>query len=162
VKEILVIFLFVTAIGFLASIFIDRVINPWEHKKSFKKFLKDAAEGKIKTSRFDISIVWNSTGFVVQNDKTGEQSKQLAWKEIAKVTAFKRDFFSVDCICLNLAKSDETNLEVREEMNGWKKFIEDLSNFLSGCKPPSEWVFQVSYPAFKPNVTEIFLRGGSI
>ena len=72
--------------------------------------------------------------------------------------AFKRDFFTVDCICLFLARADGTGIELDEGMARWNSFVEALPQHLPGCKPWSEWFSVVAFPAFVPNETEIYAR----
>ncbi len=82
----------------------------------------------------------------------------FSWQEITGVTAYKRDFFSYDQICLFLDRSDNTGVEVTEETNQWHPFIESLHTHLPGCKPSENWYANVMQPAFAENLTEIFVR----
>jgi hypothetical protein len=146
----------VALLSFLASVFLDRVVNPWLGRRWSERALQKLREGKITPPHFDITVIWDSEGVFVRQDRPQEKSSRVAWTEIVRVTAFKRDLWTTDCICLFLEKSDKTGLEVHEEMNGWSPFADDLSKYLVGCKPWSEWFWIVATPAFKPNVTEIF------
>lgn len=148
----------VALLGYLATVLLDRVVNPRLSRRWADKLLQQIRDGKIKPRHFDISIIWDSEVVFVRNDKPDEKSPTVAWNEIVKVTAFKRDLWSTDCICLFLEKTDKTGLEVHEEMNNWSMFVDELSKFLVGCKPVSEWIWHVASPAFKTNMTEIFLR----
>jgi hypothetical protein len=156
--QFLIILGIIGVLGFLASVFLDRVLNPWLGRRWAEKILNKIQSGKFQPPHFDVSIVWDSEGFFVQQDKTQEKSPNVAWAEIVKVTIFKRDLWTTDRICLILEKADETGLEVHEEMNGFSKFAEELSKWLVGCKPLSEWIWNVSTPAFKTNAAEIFSR----
>jgi hypothetical protein len=75
--------------------------------------------------------------------------------------AFKRDWGTVDCICLAIATTDRTATEVNEEMEGWEALTEALHKYLPGSKLWSECFFQVAFPAFATNETVIFDRKSS-
>jgi hypothetical protein len=81
-----------------------------------------------------------------------------SWASIRLVTAFKRDLFAVDCICLHFEGTDGIGVELNEEMAGWNRLIDALPLKLPGCKPFAEWFLVVAFPAFAPNPTEIYSR----
>jgi len=95
---------------------------------------------------------------VVRSDKRSANTLQMAWNDIARVTAFKRDLMTVDCVCMLLADADGHILEVDEEMAGWQELCEALPQRLPGAKPFHEWFMQVAFPAFATNGTDIFRR----
>jgi hypothetical protein len=74
------------------------------------------------------------------------------------LTAFKRDLFTVDCICLLFALNDETGIDWDEDRKGWPDLLEVFPNYLPGCKPLSVWIFDVASPGFATNPTEIYGR----
>jgi hypothetical protein len=78
----------------------------------------------------------------------------MRWAEVHRATAFKRDLFTVDCICLLFARLDDTGLELGEEMAGWRSFVAALPLHLPGCH--DDWFSTVAFPAFAPNPTEIY------
>jgi hypothetical protein len=82
----------------------------------------------------------------------------IFWSDIRHATAFKRDLFNIDCICLHLVCADGTGVELNEEMAGWSRLMDALQTYLPGCKPHSDWYATVAFPAFAPNPTEIYLR----
>ena len=49
-------------------------------------------------------------------------------------------------------------VEVNEEMEGWESFTETLPENLPGCNRWSESFFQIAFPAFATNETQIFER----
>ena len=157
-KEFWLILAVVAIIGLLASVFLDRVFNPWQWKKSLARFSKDFSEGKIKPRRFDVTIHFDEAGFAMKNDTSVEQSPRMLWSEVVKVTAYKRDLFSTDLICIFLSRADKTGLEIHEEMNNWLDFIALLPTRLTGCKPTESWLQDITVPAFAANMTELFSR----
>jgi hypothetical protein len=82
----------------------------------------------------------------------------LNWSDVTRVTAFKRDWGTVDCICLAIGAKDQPALEVDEEMEGWEAFVNALPKHLPGCKPYDEWFTRVAFPAFATNPTVIYVR----
>jgi hypothetical protein len=105
------------------------------------------------------AIAFDSQGFNV-TDLRSRKKEPVAksWSGICLVTAFKRDLFTVDCICLHFADADGTVVELNEEMAGWNRLVDALPTLLPGCKPQSEWYFAVAFPAFTANPTQIYHR----
>lgn len=105
------------------------------------------------------AISVDALGFTV-TDLRGEKHETVTkrWADVCRGTAFKRDLFAVDCICLHLGLADDTGVELDEEMAGWNRFMEALPIHLPGCKPYSEWYSSVAFPAFSTNMTEIYSR----
>jgi hypothetical protein len=106
------------------------------------------------------AIAFDSAGFTVTDLRSKDQERTgMCWDEVCQATAFKRDLFSTDCICLFLARTDGTGVELNEEMARWNTLVQALPQHLAGCKPWSEWFSAVAFPAFVPNATEIYRRG---
>ena len=160
-KDSWIILCVVAVIGFLASVFLDRVVRPWRVRRWLDKTLHKYREGKLELPHYDYSIVFDSEGFHVLNDKTGETSPRVVWIKVIRVSAFKRDLFSIDCVCIFFVESDERGLEVHEEMNDWIEFVESLPVHLPGCKPAEAWLQDITIPAFATNLTELFSRPGA-
>jgi hypothetical protein len=113
-----------------------------------------------KPSPYGISL--EATGFAVS--KIGPPSTTLisvAWADIIRVIAFKRDWLTIDCICLAIVSEDGTTTEVNEDMTGWEAFTEELPKHLPGTVTKANWFGQVAFPAFATNETQIFARAGS-
>jgi hypothetical protein len=110
-----------------------------------------------KQSDFGLSI--DATGISVSRRRpTFAHLHTIAWSDIVRVVAFKRDCLTVDCICLAIATTDGTTAEVNEEMEGWETLTEALPNYLDGSKDWSECFSRVAFPAFAINETVIFER----
>lgn len=105
------------------------------------------------------AIAFDSQGFAVTDLRSQKQDAVARfWSDVCRVTAFKRDLFVVDCICLHLGGADGTGVELNEEMAGWNRLMDALPTQLPGCKPRSEWYSAVAFPAFAVNPTEIYSR----
>lgn len=105
------------------------------------------------------SIAFDSAGFVVTDLRPGSASSiHILWPEIHRMVAYKRDLFAYDCICLFVARADDTGIELDEQMVGWAAFCEALPRLLPGCTPHEVWFRQVAFPAFATNLTELYAR----
>jgi hypothetical protein len=82
----------------------------------------------------------------------------VAWRDIIRIEAFKRDLLTVDLICLNIVVKHGTQVEINEEMEGWESLVEKLPEYLPGCQTFGQWFLTVAFPAFKPNFTVIYKR----
>ena len=166
-QEILLISLLAVLVG-VPYIFYLRWYVPRRDRLALKK-----AQAKVQRLRqneaagippapvdYHYAINFDSQGFTVTNLREHEQ-KPVArpWSSICLVKAFKRDLFTVDCICLYLDGTDGIGVELDEDMAGWNRLLDALPVMLPGCKPLSEWLFAVASPAFAPNPTEIYSRG---
>ena len=109
------------------------------------------------------AISFDTEGFAIR--ATGQAltpSSEMHWSEVQRVTAFKRDCFVVDCICLVIGARDDTAIEINEEMAGWQELVEALPDYLPGCKPWHLWFSNVAFPAFAANPTEVYERQAAI
>jgi len=120
---------------------------------------EEAAGVPPKPADYHYAIAFDSQGFTV-TELQSQKQKAVArsWSGVCMVTAFKRDLFTVDRICLHLGGADGAGVELDEEMAGWNRLVEALPTLLPGCKPSSEWFANVAFPAFAANPTEIYLR----
>ncbi len=99
-------------------------------------------------------LVSDGDGFVVNNRG---QSVRSEWRDIVRVTAFKRDLFSVDLVCLML-ESAAGMLEVNEQMDGYAAFEAQLEQALG---IGAAWKLAVLFPAFETNAAVIYPHGAT-
>ena len=98
-----------------------------------------------------LSVFW-----LTGKNESGNRSFQ--WDDAILLTAFKRDLFAVDRICLEIQLKDGEIIEVDEHMKGWDSLVQKLPEYLPGCKSFGEWYEVVALPAFELNETQIFER----
>jgi hypothetical protein len=104
-------------------------------------------------------ITFDSVGFTCTQRKwRTEHSVVMRWDEIQTVTVFKRDLFTVDCICLFIARNDDSGMELDEEMKGWQAFVEAMPTYLLGCMKWEDWFLAIAFPASAANTTRIYFR----
>ncbi len=155
-KDFWLILAVVAIIGLLVSVFLDRVVSPWQWKRSFAKFFKDFSQGNIKPRSYDIKIHFDETRFGVKNDQSTDQPLRMSWSEVVKVAAYKRDLFYTDLICVFLSRADQTGLEIHWDMGNWIDFTTSLPTRLPGCKPTGSWLQDITVPAFATKLTELY------
>lgn len=142
----------------------DRWIRPRMARRWVDKTLS-----KIRASNYvpppkqsDFALSIDAAGLTVTKTRpTSAPMYSIAWSEVVRVVAFKRDLFTVDCICLAFATADGMTTEVNEEMEKWEALTEALPKHLPGSKLWSECFSQVAFPAFATNETVIFERKSS-
>jgi hypothetical protein len=141
-----------------------RWIRPWVMRRWIDKTLAKIQAGDYvpppKPSDFAVSI--DAAGVtVISKRPASEPACSVAWSKIVRVVAFKRDMFTVDCICLQFATADGTATEVNEEMAGWEALTAAIPEHLPGSKVWNECFSKVAFPAFATNETVIFERASS-
>ncbi len=72
------------------------------------------------------------------------------WNSVLAVETFKRDQFTVDCICLAFETKDGW-IEVNEDMKGWGDFLSAVESHLAGFPPQANWFLNTMFPAFATN-----------
>jgi hypothetical protein len=124
---------------------------------------REEAEGIPPSPRdYHYAIAFDAICFTVTDLRNEvREAFVILWAEIVCVTVFKRDFGTVDCVCMFLARIDGTGVELDEQMARWKTFIEELPQHLKACKSPSAWFSAVAFPAFETNSMDIFRRDPS-
>jgi hypothetical protein len=109
---------------------------------------------------WDFEIKLDSTGFAVASLKNGLGSMiSINWDSIVEATAFKRDLWTTDRVCIAFHSSDGPGVEVHEEMKGWVELCEALPEHLPGSPQWSDWFMKITTPAFELNPTLLFRRG---
>jgi len=120
---------------------------------------EEAAGVPPSAADYHYAITFDSLGFTVRDLRSHKhEAVGRPWADVCRATAFKRDLFTVDCICLRLGLADGTGVELNEEMAGWNRLMDALPVLLPGCRPHSEWASSVAFPAFATNLAEVYSR----
>ncbi len=88
-------------------------------------------------------------------NETGSVS--FPWKSVLAVDAFKRDFLTIDCICLGF-ETPEGWIEVHEGTNGWVEFLDAVESSLAGFPPREEWWPKVAFPPFETRHSRLWTK----
>lgn len=138
---------------------LNRIVASWNARRRIARVQSDVKAGKpVKRPAPTHLVEFDSEGFTVRAVQPEANPSSMKWSEVVKVTAFKRDLFAVDLICVFLSTADSSGIEVDEDMGGWDEFVKGLPNNLAGCKAWEQWFTEVAFPAFDPKMTEIFNR----
>jgi len=152
------VFCLMFAVVLFIGVLADKFVAPWRARRLMERIRRDIREGRYVGPVHPITIFWTADGFTLKGMNADRPDEALLWEEVTSVTAYKRDFFSYDQICLFFDRSGNMGIEVTEETNRWHPFIESLHTHLPGCKPSENWYTSVMQPAFAENLTEVFVR----
>ena len=128
-----------------------------------KRFLHNVAEF-FKSLGNDVErpyeIVWDQESVCVKwiNGRNETGSVSFLWKDVSTADTFKRDYLTVDCICLAF-ETPNGWIEVNEDMKGWCEFIDAAESKLQGFPPREKWWQKVMIPAFETNHATLWKRG---
>jgi hypothetical protein len=128
-----------------------------------KKFLHNVAARfksmRERRSETQYEVEWNENNVNVKwltlENETGSLS--FSWDSVISVDTFKRDHFSVDCICLTF-QTDDGWIEVNKDMKGWNNFLDAVQAKLLGFPLREMWYTKVMLPAFNTNHSRLWER----
>jgi hypothetical protein len=69
--------------------------------------------------------------------------KQVAWSEVRRLDAYKRDIYVGDFLCLAIVAADGRVFEINEESPGWKETGDAIERFLPGSLSHAEWTLRL-------------------
>jgi hypothetical protein len=67
----------------------------------------------------------------------------IAWSELCRLSAYKRDIYLGDLLCLSVLASGGRMFEITEESPGWKAAGEAIERFLPESLPQAEWTLRL-------------------
>ncbi len=142
----------------------SRIPSAQRSAQEMKRFLHNVAE-RFRSMRdgrhstvYDLS--WDQSAVEIRWLTMENESGALSfpWDAVSTVDTFKRDQFTVDCICLAFETPDGW-IEVNEDMNGWGEFLDAVELSLPGFPPQEKWWRKVMVPAFETNHATLWKRG---
>ena len=101
----------------------------------------------------------NSEGILREWDEAADQ-QVIRWQEIVRITAFKRDLYTYDLICL-LILSKTGIWELDEKMPGWQETIQMVDTFLPSAVPYAQWFLEIITPAFETTPIDVYNIAGA-
>jgi hypothetical protein len=111
-------------------------------------------------SEIEQTLSFDAAGLTLATTRWGlpHQEQRMRWDDVAVATAYKRDLWTVDQICLCFDLRDGGCLVVSEDARGWVALVEALPELLVGFPPSRQWLPEVALPAFAANETELLRR----
>jgi hypothetical protein len=97
-------------------------------------------------------FTYNPTSFIIHFTNGAEE---IVWDDIESIFAYKVDWFTFDDVHIDLIVKNEI-ISIREDINGFDTFIENLHQHLQGLK--NYWI--VVNPRFATNFTMLYDKFG--
>lgn len=69
--------------------------------------------------------------------------ERLAWGDIVRLDAYKRDIFVGDFLCLAVLARDGRAFEINEESPGWQEAGVAIERYLPGAVAHAEWTLRL-------------------
>lgn len=159
-RNVVIVSLIVSVFGLFWAY--DRWVRPARIRWKAQQLLQRIQSGSyVHGKKFDHVISFDATGFRVESRNRGSTPVQR-WDGVERITAYKRDEWTVDCICLLFGGKDGTLIELNEDLGNWQDFIEALPTYLPGARKCHDWFREVAFPAFATNPTAVYDRANGV
>ncbi|WP_330442910.1 hypothetical protein [Flavobacterium sp. C4GT6] len=79
--------------------------------------------------------------------------QHIKWNEIRKVTAYKEDLITVDCIHVNIEMENNIAFTLHEDLSIYNEFMKKLQD---NVQISLAWFQNVAFPAFGRNEAVIY------
>ena len=83
-------------------------------------------------------------------------TRAVRWSSVTRITTYKIDLVTIDCICLWFELDGAPPLEVTEESNGFNDFMDELIARFPTV--PADWYATVMQPPFERNEAVLYER----
>jgi hypothetical protein len=67
----------------------------------------------------------------------------VAWGEVRRLQAYKRDAYVGDCLCLAILGAGGDVIEITESSPGWDAAGDAIERHLPGTMPHAEWILRL-------------------
>jgi len=118
-----------------------------------KEFFEKAKSDFEKQYEDNGPFSYTDKGFFIHSK---DEDMFIEWSQIQKLTGFKRDYFTTDCICLLVEYESDLHFEITEEHAGWHQFLKRLHEAIPPIK--KNWDIEITTPAFETNWTVLYER----
>jgi hypothetical protein len=123
------------------------------------KMITNAKSSSLRHSRIHRSCGNHYSGKTTSlQNFVARQQCEVRLQEVTRVIAFKRDQWTVDCICFAFELNGKETIEVSENMEGWAALVDAVPVRLPGALRQEEWWDKVVSPTFEPCLTNIYPR----
>ena len=86
------------------------------------------------------------------------QTAPIRWDSIESVFVYKQDLVIVDRIVTLIKVDGDLDIEIDEEMEGWKPLVDAMPKYLPNCRDFADWFMEVAFPAFEAKPTLVYKR----
>jgi hypothetical protein len=94
-------------------------------------------------------------GFEIEHE--GVRTVRVEWASVAEITAFKKDLFSIDEVCLGFRREGRDTFSWAGEQDvGFDALQKEIERRFPGIPP--DWFGQVMTPAFEEKWTTIWRK----
>ena len=135
--------------------------------RSVQRFIRQIEAGERpdipSQTDYDHDLVLTEHGFEIRALK-GQTADivSVAWQHVIEASAYKRDLWCCDQVCIAFTMDDETFIEIHEEMRGFCELCEKLPAALPGALALGSWYQEIAVPAFEePCLTRLFTKESS-
>ena len=110
------------------------------------------------TRRFQphFSVQLTNDGFTFNDLHHRRKSEYILWEDIHEVTAYKRDLYTYDTICVGITYRDNNFVEIGEEDTGYADFLDAAARSLPEIR--TDWLDGVAHPPFARNETVLYRK----
>jgi hypothetical protein len=67
----------------------------------------------------------------------------IAWSEVRRLQAYKRDAYIGDCLCLAILGVGDRVVEINESSPGWEEAGDAIEQYLPGSLAHAEWMLRL-------------------
>jgi len=152
VHQILAIILVLTL-----AILLRKRLKKWFIKRRANMLLQKMQEGDFKKEPSQVYVAASTKGFSIRN-RYSDDCIDVEWKEIDRITAFKKDFFVYNCVCVAFELIGGRSVEINESMDGFVDAMEHVAENCDGCIEFYNWYMKITVPAFEAKVTELYCK----
>jgi hypothetical protein len=69
--------------------------------------------------------------------------RSIAWSEVRRLEAYKRDAYVGDCLCLAILGSGDRLFEITEASPGWEEAGDAIERYLPDSMAHAEWMLRL-------------------
>lgn len=142
------------------SIFCRWRFSPQRHIMKLLRRIQEEQKLELPVrTNHDHEIIVIPDGFTITTlNAPVREIVTVSWDAVTDATAYKRDLWSTDQVCIAFNLLDGTVTEAHEEMKGWLDLCSAMPECLPGAPRWEEWFMNITTPAFEANMTPLFHR----
>lgn len=114
-------------------------------------------DGDFKKEPSQVYVAASANGFSIRN-RNSDDCIEVEWEEIVRITAFKRDFFVYNCVCVAFELTGGKSVEINESMDGFVDAMEQVAENCDGFIEFYNWYMNNKYSSFEAEVTELYCK----